>query len=363
MTTYEEILSYIDGIDGADEKAVAAATERNNDLLKIPGSLGRIEDIALKLAGITGNTVNDLSEKCIIIMSADNGVVAKGVSSAPQSVTVTMTECFTKEVTGVGVIAKVANADLFVYDIGINGDIQDPHVINKKIRRGTADFSEGPAMSREECLDAIMVGIEAVKYAVDRGYKVIGTGEMGIGNTYSTTLVVCALTGANIDDCVGKGTGMVDDESYINKVNVLKQAMEVNRPDCSDVIYVVSKVGGLDIAGLIGVYIGAAYYKVPVVIDGYISSVAALCAYKLNSKTFDYMFESHVTEEVGYKAILEAMPIRPMFNMNMRLGEGSGCPFTFFAMDAANSMMKNMYTFAQSAISSEYTDKLDDLQF
>ena len=363
MTLYNEIMNYVNGITPANQEAIRKANERNADLLKIPGSLGRIEDIAIKMAGVTGNIVNDLSKKCIIIMSADNGVVAKGVSSAPQSVTVTMTECFSKKVTGVGVISRISNSDLFVYDIGINGDIADPLVINKKIRYGTADFSEGPAMTREECYRAVMVGIEAVKDAVDKGYKVIGTGEMGIGNTSSTTLVICALTGAKIDDCVGKGTGMVDDQSYINKVNVLKQAMAVNKPDVNDVFDVVAKVGGLDIAGLLGVYIGCAYYKVPVVIDGYISTAAALCAYVLNRDSFDYMFESHTTEEIGYKAVNKVMPINPMFDMHMRLGEGSGCPFTFFAMDAANSMMEHMYTFAQSSISSEYTDKLDDLQF
>ncbi len=363
MTLYNEIMNYVNGITGVNEEAIKKAQERNNDLLKIPGSLGRLEDIALKMAGITGEVVSDIKKKCIIIMSADNGVVVKGVSSAPQSVTVTMTECFTKKVTGVGVISRVAGNDLFVYDIGINGDIADPLVINKKVRYGTSDFSEGPAMTKEECLPAIKVGIEAVKDAVDKGYKVIGTGEMGIGNTSSSTLVICALTGANIEDCVGKGTGMVDDQSYINKVNVLKQAMEVNKPDVTDVFDVLSKVGGLDIAGLLGVYIGCAYYKVPVVIDGYISTAAALCAYKLNEKVFDYMFESHTTEEIGYKAVRKVMPINPMFEMHMRLGEGSGCPFTFFAMDAANSMMEHMYTFAQSSISSEYTDIKDDLQF
>ncbi len=363
MTLYNEIMNYVNGITPADQEAIKKANERNADLLKIPGSLGRIEDIAIKMAGVTGNIVNDLSKKCIIIMSADNGVVAKGVSSAPQEVTVTMTECFTRKVTGVGVIARAANADLFVYDIGINGEIQDPHVINKKIRYGTADLSEGPAMTKDECYEAVMVGINAVKDAVDKGYKVIGTGEMGIGNTSSSTLVICALTGADIDDCVGKGTGMVDDAAYVNKVNVLKQAMEVNKPDVNDVFDVLSKVGGLDIAGLLGVYIGCAYYKVPVVIDGYISTAAALCAYVLNKTVFDYMFESHITEEVGYKAVDKIMPVKPMFNMNMRLGEGTGCPFTFFAMDAANSMMEHMFTFAEAAMTSEYTDMLDDLQF
>lgn len=363
MTLKEQIYSYINAIAPANASAIEAANARNNSLLKIPASLGRIEDVAIKLAGITGKAINDMPKKCIIIMSADNGVTAKGVSSAPADVTVTMTECFSRKVTGVGATARVANADLFIYDVGINGDISDPAVINKKIMRGTNDFSEGPAMSMDECLQAILVGIEAVKAAFDSGYDVIGTGEMGIGNTSSSTLVICALSGADIADCVGKGTGMVDDSAYINKVNVLRRAYEINQPNTSDPLDVLAKLGGLDIAGLVGVYIGCAYYKLPVVIDGYISSAAAYIAYKLNPNTFDYMIESHYTEEVGYNAILRDMPLRPMFNMNMRLGEGSGCPLTFFVIDCANSMMQHMFTFEEAAINTEYTDKLDELKF
>lgn len=356
-------MSYIEGITPADAQAVAKAEEDSMNLLKIPMSLGRMEEVGFKLAGITGKTVSDYDKKVIIIMSADNGIVDKGVSSAPKSVTKTMTECFTKKVTGVGVISSAYGNDLIVYDIGNELDIEDPLVINKKLMRGTNDFSEGPAMTYETALKGIMIGIEAVKDAIDKGYKVIGTGEMGIGNTSSSTAVICALSGKDPHDFVGKGTGMTDDEALINKINLIKQGIDVNKPDPNDPIDVLAKVGGLDLAGLVGIFLGCAYYKVPAVIDGYISSAAFYIAYRLNKNVFDYAIESHKTMEPGYRVVQEEIGLRPMFDMDMRLGEGSGCPFTFFTIDAVQSMFKNMYTFEQGMISTEYTDKINDLTF
>ena len=359
----KQVMNYVEGIDPIDGDAVKRAQEESMNLLKIPMSLGRVEEVGFKLAGITGKTVNDYDPKCIIIMSADNGIVDKGVSSAPKSVTKTMTECFTKKVTGVGVISRVYGNDLFVYDIGNEQDIDDPLVIKKKLMRGTNDFSEGPAMSYETALKGIMEGIDAVKDAMDRGYKVIGTGEMGIGHTSSSTAVICALTGKDPHDFVGKGTGMTDDAALMNKINLIKQGIDVNRPDAGDPIDVLAKVGGLDIAGLVGVYIGCAYYHIPVVIDGYISSAAFFLAYRLNHNVKDYAIESHKTMEPGYSVVTEETGIDPMFDMDMRLGEGSGCPFTFFVIDCAQSMFRNMYTFEQGMCSTEYTDKIGDLKF
>ena len=363
MDLKEKLQNYLDSITDTDLSAWEEAEKYSMGLLKIPMSLGGIEKTAFKLASVTGKVKNTFDKKCILVMSADNGVVSKGVSSAPQSVTVTMTECFTKNVTGVGVIAKVSGADLIVYDVGINGDIQDAQVHNKKIMRGTNDFSEGPAMSEESCLKAVFVGIEAVRDAIDQGYQVIGTGEMGIGNTSSSTCIVSVLTDTPVEDIVGKGTGMSSEQEFENKINILKKAIEVNKPDPNDIIDVISKVGGLDIAALTGVFIGCAYYKVPVVIDGYISSAAALCAYLLNRKTYDYMFESHYTAEPGYSSILKVMPLDAPFRLNMRLGEGSGCPLEFFVMDCANAMMNNMYTFEEGMISTEYSSKVSELEF
>lgn len=354
---------YIEKIEPYDKNALAAAHAYNASLLKIPQSLGRIEELAEKLAAISGKVKNIFQKKCIIIMAADNGITAQKVSSAPQSVTATMTECFTKKVTGVGVFARISASDLIVYDVGIKSDIKDASVINKKLMRGTNDFSIGPAMNPEIAEKAVLTGIQAVKTAIDAGYGVIGTGEMGIGNTSTSTAVICALTEASVAECADSGTGMVDDEALKNKINAIEKGLKINRPDKSDPLDVLAKVGGLDIAALTGVYLGCAYYKVPVVIDGYISSCAAYVAYRLNTHTKDYMIESHRTEEVGYKIIEKQMGLRPMFDLHMRLGEGSGCPFAFFAIDCANAMMNYMYTFEQGMISSEYTDKIDNLKF
>lgn len=359
----EQLRKFIEAITAYDSESYRQCEEKSMGLLKIPMSLGRIEETAFKLAAITGRTESDISPKCIIVMSADNGITAKGVSSAPQSVTKTMTECFMDYVTGVGVVSKTYGNDLIVYDIGVNADIADKRIINKKLMRGTNDFSVGPAMTEEIACKAILTGIEAVKDALDRGYKVIGTGEMGIGNTSTSTAVICALAGAPVESAVGNGTGMVDDEAYLNKVKLIRQGIEINRPDKNDPIDVLAKVGGLDIAGLVGVYLGCAYYKVPVVIDGYISSAAFFAAYRLCPYVTDYAFASHKTEEPGYAVIQKETGVRPMFDLNMRLGEGSGCPFTFFLMDCAESMLKNMYTFEQGMCSSEYTEKVDKLKF
>ncbi len=186
---------------------------------------------------------------------------------------------------------------------------------------------------------------------------------MGIGNTSTTTAILCALTGTSASECADSGTGMVDEISLKNKIDAIDRGLRVNRPDPSDPIDVLAKVGGLDIAALAGIFLGCAYYKVPAVVDGYISSCAAYAAYRLNPLTKEYMIESHRTEETGYRIIEREMGLSPMFDLRMRLGEGSGCPFTFFAIDCANEMMNHMYTYDQGMISAEYTDKLDKLKF
>lgn len=357
------VFAYVDGISPANEKAIEDAKAFSLDLLKIPGSLGRLEDISYKLAGITGEIKKTFGKKCVIIMSSDNGIVDEGVSSAPQSITKTMTEVFTRFGSGVGAISKAYGNDLIVYNIGVKPDIDDPNVINVNLMRSTNDFAKGPAMDYDTALKAVLVGINAVKDAVDKGYEVIGTGEMGIGNTSTSTAVICTLAGQSVDNAVGKGTGMTDDEAFEHKKAIIQQGIDINNPDKDDPIDVLAKVGGLDIAAMAGMFIGAAYYRVPIVIDGYISSAAYYAAYKLNKLVADFAIESHKTEEPGYAIVQRETGVRPMFDMNMRLGEGSGCPFTFFAIDCAQSVMNTMFTFEMAEASTEYTDKINDLKF
>ncbi len=336
-----------------DETAVAAARARLDDLVKPIGSLGRLEAISAQIAGITGQVKNEIKKKGIIVMSADNGIVEEGVAAAPQVVTLIMTGNFMKGVTGVAVLAKEAGADLTVVDIGVNGDTSAfPGVLQKKIANGTANFAKGPAMSREDAVKAMEIGIEVAESLIEQGYDLIGTGEMGIGNTSSSSCILAALGGVEIDIAVGKGAGLTD-EAHNYKKSVLKKALELNQPDKDDPIDVVAKVGGFDIAGLTGVFLAAAAHKVPVVVDGFISAAAALVAYRMNPLSRQYMIPSHSSAEPGFLAMMAQIDMEPILNLDMRLGEGSGCPLAFHVVDCALAIMNHMATFAEATVSNE----------
>jgi len=355
----EKLLADIKPLDG---NAMQTAQARLDSLVKPPGSLGELEGIAARLSGISGELYSDISKRCVIVFASDNGVAEEGVSAAPQEVTYIQTLNFTKGITGVSVLAKQFNADLIVVDVGVNADIEDAAIQNKKIRKGTWNIAKQPAMTREEAVKAVMVGVEAVTDAVAKGHRLIGIGEMGIGNTTTTAAVLCALTGLPPDQAAGKGAGL-SEEAYRRKVSVIQQALELNKPDHADPIDVLAKVGGFDIAAMAGAYIGAAKCRVPVVIDGFISIVAALCAAKLNHMTRDYMLASHASFERGYKIAAEALGVTPYLHLGMRLGEGSGCPLMFAMMDAACAIMRDMGTFEQGNIGEEYLEEVRDADF
>lgn len=352
-----QLRNIIQGIEDLHKDSILRATDRMNSLAKPLKSLGKLEEIAIKLSGITGEIKNDINKKIVIIMCSDNGVVEEGVASAPQSVTLAQTINFTKGLTGVAVLAKANNTDLMVIDVGINCDFNHPKVINKKIRKSTNNIAKGQAMSYEEAIKAILVGIEAVKKAKEEGYEILGVGEMGIGNTSTSSAVLSVLTGAKVEDVVGRGGG-VTDEAFLRKINVIKKAIKINAPLKEDPIDVVSKVGGFDIAAMVGVFIGAAYYKIPVVIDGFISVVASLIAFRLNNKTRDYMFTSHDSREIGFKVAMKELELSPILNLDMALGEGSGCPLAFSIIDSACAVMNNMATFEEAKINDSYLDEL-----
>jgi nicotinate-nucleotide--dimethylbenzimidazole phosphoribosyltransferase len=351
---YMELLKKtLENIKKRDEDAVKKAWKRLDNLAKPIGSLGYLEEIAAKMAGITGKVHNEIKKKNIIMMCADNGVVEEGVSSCPQNITTIMTNNFNKMITGVGVLAKHANSDITVIDIGVNGDFNNPKIVNKKIAYGTKNMAKGPAMSREEAIKAIEVGIETVDRLVNEGYDLFGTGEMGIGNTTTSAAVLSALSGLSPEVTAGKGAGLTD-EQFEKKKRVIQKSLEVNSPDKNDVIDVISKVGGFDIAGMCGCFLGAAKNRVPIVIDGFISSAAALCACKLHSDVKDYIFESHLSAEPGAKYMMKELGLKPMLNLNMRLGEGSGCPLAFNIIEAALYMMNNMGTFEDLMIENNF---------
>ena len=337
-----------------DRSAMTAAEEYQARLAKPPGSLGRLEEISIQLAGITGRVHNALNKKQLLVFAADNGVVAEGVSSAPQSVTKQQTINLMRGKTGAAVLAKHFGCGLTVCDVGVNADIYESTVLNRKIAYGTQNICTGPAMTREQTLQAILTGAEIAR-TVDA--DVIGVGEMGIGNTTTSSAVLAVLLGADVEAVTGRGGGITE-ESFRKKKAVIRTAIEVNRPDRDDVVGVLSKVGGFDLAAMCGAFLGAAAARRPAVIDGLISAAAALCAVRLCPNVHGYLVPSHASFEIGYRLAMEAMDLRPLFDLGMRLGEGSGCPLAFQVLDAACAVLNDMATFDEAGINDDYLDEI-----
>lgn len=374
-----EILNEIEKNGNLDAKALREAESRQEVLAKPTGALGDLEAISIKLAGITGQVKNEVKQQAIAIFSADNGVVEEGVASAPQSVTYSQTINFTRRLTGVGSMAKYHGIDLLVVDMGMKTPAPEKlyhdemfvetcekcdgyfcktaicsKIINRRLGEGTANFAKGPAMTNEQMEKAILTGIEAVEAIKKAEFQVFGVGEMGIGNTTTSACVLSALTGESSEVVVGRGGGLNDD-GLKKKVEIVEEA--VKDLDPNDVPSILTKVGGFDICAMVGAYIGAAYYRLPVVIDGYISAVAALAAMRLSPKTKNFMFTSHKSLEPGYKIAIDALDIKPMFDLGMRLGEGSGCPIAFKIMETACATMNGMATYEEGAIDADYLDE------
>ena len=337
-----------------DRSAMTAAEEYQARLAKPPGSLGRLEEISIQLAGITGHVHNALNKKQLLVFAADNGVVAEGVSSAPQSVTKQQTINLMRGKTGAAVLAKHFGCGLTVCDVGVNADIYESAVLNRKIAYGTQNICTGPAMTREQTLQAILTGAEIAR-TVDA--DVIGVGEMGIGNTTTSSAVLAVLLGADVEAVTGRGGGITE-ESFRKKKAVIRTAIEVNRPDRDDVVGVLSKVGGFDLAAMCGAFLGAAAARRPAVIDGLISAAAALCAVRLCPNVLGYLVPSHASFEIGYRLAMEAMDLHPLFDLGMRLGEGSGCPLAFQVLDAACAVINDMATFDEAGINDDYLDEI-----
>lgn len=337
-----------------DRGTMTAAEEYQARLAKPPGSLGRLEEISIQLAGITGRVHNALNKKQLLVFAADNGVVAEGVSSAPQSVTKQQTINLMRGKTGAAVLAKHFGCGLTVCDVGVNADIYESAVLNRKIAYGTQNICTGPAMTREQTLQAILTGAEIAR-TVDA--DVIGVGEMGIGNTTTSSAVLAVLLGADVEAVTGRGGGITE-ESFRKKKAVIRTAIEVNRPDRDDVVGVLSKVGGFDLAAMCGAFLGAAAARRPAVIDGLISAAAALCAVRLCPNVRGYLVPSHASFEIGYRLAMEAMDLRPLFDLGMRLGEGSGCPLAFQVLDAACAVINDMATFDEAGINDDYLDEI-----
>ena len=351
--TEQALQTYLAAIRGADEAAMAAARRRQAQLAKPPGSLGKLEDMAVRMAGITGTVCPQITKCRVAVFAADNGVVAEGVSCAPQSVTLQQAINMTRRKTGMSALAQTFGDDVAVYDVGIAADVRCPDVIPRKIRYGTADLAVEPAMTPDEVLQALSVGMEAAARAKADGVSVLGIGEMGIGNTTTSAAVLSVLLDVPVESVTGRGGGLTD-TGFDRKKQVLRQALRLHRPDKNNVLDVLHKVGGLDIAAMTGAFLGCAHEGLAAAVDGYISVVAALCAVRLCPAVGDYLFLSHQSYELGYAKAAQALGLAPCLALDMRLGEGSGCPLLFRVLEGACGVMARMATFAEAAIEDDY---------
>ena len=341
----------------ADNAAMEKARQRQAELAKPPGSLGKLEDYSIRLAGITGNVKNEI-EKCrVIVLAADNGVTAEGVSSAPTSVTLSQVINMTRHITGMSSLAYYFGNEVVVADLGIDTDRKIPGVLDRKIRRSTGNIAKERAMTRQQVLDAMAVGLDLAADAAKDGVNAVGVGEMGIGNTTTSAAVLSALTGATPESVTGRGGGLTD-QAFAVKKQVITQALALHHPDREDVVDVLSAVGGLDLAAMTGVFLGCALQHIPAVVDGFISIVAALCACRLNPNVKHYLFLSHASYEIGYRLAAEELGLEPCLLLDMRLGEGSGCPIAFQILKAACAVMNGMGTFAEAAIQDDYLEPI-----
>lgn len=320
--------------------------------LKPMGALGSLEDVSVKISGMTGKVRNKIDKRAIVVMAADNGVVEEGVSACPSDFTVLLTESMLKGITGLSALCKFAKADIVTVDIGLSKDIDDERLINRKIAYGTKNFTRGPAMTYEEAIRAIEAGIEVGDKLYGEGYDILGTGELGIGNTTTSAAVLSGLTKLDVDITCGKGAGLTE-EQYAGKKATIVRGISLNKPNKDDPIDVISKVGGFDIAGMCGLYLSAAKNKKPIVIDGFISSAAALCAVRIEPLVINYIIPSHLSDEPGAKYLMEELKLKPMLNMGMRLGEGTGCPLAFQIIEAALYTLDNMGTYEDGSMNAE----------
>ncbi len=346
----QDLDDLIASIGPLDEEAAALATRRQMRLTKPAGSLGQLEAIAVQLAGIRGQELPIIQKKAVIIMAADHGVAAEGVSAYPAAVTPQMVHNFLAGGAAINVLARQADAEVVVVDIGVAPALSHPRLLSRKVRAGTANMAQGPAMSREEALQAILVGRDVLNTLADRGVDLVATGEMGIGNTTAASALTAVLTKRPVAQVTGRGTGL-DDQQLAHKIAVIERALALNAPDAADPLDVLAKVGGLEIAGLVGVILAAAARRVPVVIDGFIAGSAALVAYCLCPAVRAYLLAGHVSVEQGHQAILTYLDLVPLLNLNLRLGEGSGAVLAMHLIEAAVRTHGEMATFTEAGVS------------
>lgn len=327
-----------------DTRFMEQAQARQDRLIKPQGSLGKLEDISIQLAGIYGSKYFDTTKKIVLSFACDHGVYEEGVAPNNQNITLLQSMNFPKKINGVGTISKFVGSDVQLIDVGINCDEPIEGVIDCKIRKSTSNMAKGPAMTRQEAIRAIEIGIEMSEKYIQEDYKVIGIGEMGIANTTPSAAIISVIAGCDPQEVTGMGAGLKK-ELLQHKAQVIRTAIEINQPNPTDGIDILQKVGGFEIGSMAGVILGCSANRVPVVLDGFISYAAALIAVNINPRCKDYMIASHYSAEPGAKKALELLGLDPFLKMDMRLGEGSGAALAFNIIEAANYVYKNMLTF------------------
>lgn len=347
----EKLTSIIGKIEPLDRELMEEAQRRLDSLTKPQGSLGRLEELAKKLVGITKKPRPEIGRKVIVIMAGDHGIVAEGVSAYPQEVTAQMVLNFIRGGAAINVLARHVGAEVVIVDMGVATDFGgESRIVSKKIGYGTKNFAEGPAMTREEAVRSIEAGIEVVEEMGGDKPDILATGDMGIGNTTPSSAIIAVFNGRNVAEVTGRGTG-IDDRGFRSKVRAIEKGISVNRPDARDPIDVLSKVGGFEIGGLAGCVLAAAAHRIPVVIDGFISTAGALIAAELAPTVKDYIIASHVSQEAGHRAMLERMGLSPLMDLNLRLGEGTGAALAVNLVEAGARILNEMATFADAAVS------------
>jgi nicotinate-nucleotide--dimethylbenzimidazole phosphoribosyltransferase len=343
----DETLKQIRPLDHSSEDA---AQRRLDSLTKPQGSLGRLEDLARRIAVIQGKVPPRLGRKLLFVFAADHGVTEEGVSAYPKDVTAQMTYNFLNGGAAINVLARHHGVDTEVVDVGVDYEFASPHGLrNCKIRRGTANFTRGPAMTRDEAMRSVELGIRLVKEAATETFFLLGAGDMGIGNTSSATAILCVLTGVAPADAVGRGTG-IDDDALARKIAAIEKSLKINRPDATDPLDVLAKVGGLEIGAMTGVMLGAAAFRVPMVLDGFISGAAALLAQRFSPHVREVLFASHLSAEKGHGLMLDALKLAPAFDLQMRLGEGTGACLLMGLIEASVKIMGEMATFESAGV-------------
>ncbi|MBL6966785.1 MAG: nicotinate-nucleotide--dimethylbenzimidazole phosphoribosyltransferase [Anaerolineales bacterium] len=337
-------------IQPLDEAAMQAARARQDDLTKPRGSLGQLEDISVKIAGITGEVHPKLTHKVVTTMAGDHGVVAEGVSAYPSEVTPQMVMNFVFGGAAINVLSQHVGARVIIVDMGVASELDHPAVVNKKIALGTKNIAQGPAMTRAQAIQAIEAGAAVVEAELEKGLDILATGDMGIGNTTPSAAIAAAITGRSVQEIAGRGTG-VDDEGLQRKITAIQKALDVNHPNAEDGLDILAKVGGFEIGGLAGAILAAAAHRKPILIDGFISTAAAMVAVSLAPQTRHYLIAAHRSQELGHQIMLEWLGLEPLLDLGLRLGEGTGAALGISLVEAACKILDEMATFSEAGVS------------